>query len=461
MAQDGFGGQDGFKGGGGGGSSSSGTVKITGADTTADVLDTKLLVTAGHLTKAVGSPGGNETLTLGLASVGPGAGAIGGAAQLIRSLTLDAQGRVTAATATDLSAVSGLLKSAAGVLSAAVAGTDFCSFASGGASRIPFGSGTANGLTDAADLTYNSTTHDLALSVAESGGTVGFLVANTSNTASSLAAIVAQVAGATANNPVYQAIVSGVTTWTWGIDNASSDRWALNPSASLGTNDVITILTTGQIGLRSAPNASFTLASSISGLNLFGVGTTGTTVRGGVVVTAGGGGEIDIHQYGSATAGTVMGETVAGLSSIESFPSASNGLHIGVNGDTFIGFTTNSVRRFTLNSTRALFAQRINANKGADVASAGTITLGAGGNAFDITGTTTIDYLTTTNWQNGSMVVLQFDASVTVNHNTGSVPANTKPFLLAGAANFAATAGDTLTLFLHEDGWREMARAVI
>lgn len=98
--------------------------------------------------------------------------------------------------------------------------------------------------------------------------------------------------------------------------------------------------------------------------------------------------------------------------------------------------------------------------QGADVASGGTITLGVG-NYFDVTGTTTINYITTTGWTAGSMVTLQFDASVTVAHNTGSVPANTGAILLAGAVNLSATAGDTLTLRYDGTTWREIARAVI
>jgi hypothetical protein len=56
-----------------------------------------LAVTSGHLTLSDGGAGGNATL--GLPSVGPGAGAIGSSASAVTSVTLDAQGRVTASTA--------------------------------------------------------------------------------------------------------------------------------------------------------------------------------------------------------------------------------------------------------------------------------------------------------------------------------------------------------------------------
>ena len=108
-----------------------------------------------------------------------------------------------------------------------------------------------------------------------------------------------------------------------------------------------------------------------------------------------------------------------------------------------------------------IFSGRIQGSKGADVASATTITLGNDGNYFDITGTTTIDYITTTDWQAGSEITLQFDSSLTVTHNGASPGASSTAMRLAGAANFSATSGDTLTLIYDGTYWREKARTVI
>lgn len=72
-----------FSTGGGGG------VKITGTDTTADNLNTKLLTTAA-LTKTIQNSGANETLTLDLTNVGT--------AGTYRSVTTNAKGQVTAGT---------------------------------------------------------------------------------------------------------------------------------------------------------------------------------------------------------------------------------------------------------------------------------------------------------------------------------------------------------------------------
>lgn len=103
---------------------------------------------------------------------------------------------------------------------------------------------------------------------------------------------------------------------------------------------------------------------------------------------------------------------------------------------------------------------RFNYDKGADIASADELTLGSDGNYFDITGTTTINGITKSLWPSGSVVVLQFDASVTVTHN--DTPAGTEAaILLSGAGNFSATAGDTLQLFYDGTTWREVSRTVI
>ena len=112
----------------------------------------------------------------------------------------------------------------------------------------------------------------------------------------------------------------------------------------------------------------------------------------------------------------------------------------------------------------ARFDGRVLENQGADVASANDLTLGADGNSFEITGTTQVNAITTSGWQNGSIITLLFTSTPTVKHNTAG-GAGTAVLLLAGAVDFAATAGDTLTLRLSEIGgtqaWRETGRAAI
>jgi hypothetical protein len=115
--------------------------------------------------------------------------------------------------------------------------------------------------------------------------------------------------------------------------------------------------------------------------------------------------------------------------------------------------------RSTTQSTKIL--NRLQVSKGPDVASATTITLGDA-NYFDITGTTTVTYITTTGWDPGAIVTLQFDGSVTVTHNGGSPVAGTSAaILLAGAGNLSATASDTLTLVYDGTTWRQLAVSAI
>ena len=120
-----------------------------------------------------------------------------------------------------------------------------------------------------------------------------------------------------------------------------------------------------------------------------------------------------------------------------------------------------SYRRLPVFVSSSVLSGRLQAHKGADVASADEITLGTDGNYFDITGTTTINHINNAGWQNGSVVVLQFDASVTVTHNAGSPTGSEASILLSGASNFSATANDTLMLVYDGTTFREVARTAI
>jgi len=97
--------------------------------------------------------------------------------------------------------------------------------------------------------------------------------------------------------------------------------------------------------------------------------------------------------------------------------------------------------------------------KGTDVASADAITLGFGGNTFDITGTTTINHINSTNWVIGSVVILHFDGAVTLTNNAGGLTGAECNILLSGDANFTTSAGDILTFVLHDStSWQEISR---
>ena len=113
-----------------------------------------------------------------------------------------------------------------------------------------------------------------------------------------------------------------------------------------------------------------------------------------------------------------------------------------------------------LNRQRILVGSaRFQTSTGANVASAGDLTLGNDGNVFTITGTTTINAITTTNWQAGSEIILIFSDNVTVSNNVAG-GANTAVLLLAGGANFSATANDVLKLVYNGTSWFEVSRSV-
>lgn len=80
-----------------------------------------------------------------------------------------------------------------------------------------------------------------------------------------------------------------------------------------------------------------------------------------------------------------------------------------------------------------VFTARQRWAKGADVASASTLTLGADGNFFDVTGTTTITAIATAG--GGTTVKLQFDGALTLTHHATDL-------ILPGGANITTAAGD-------------------
>jgi hypothetical protein len=88
-------------------------------------------------------------------------------------------------------------------------------------------------------------------STASSASTRKILVSNadTANLTSH-AQIIAQTGASTAGDPQIIWVVDGATDWSAGIDNSASDSWKLSKSTSLGTNDYLTVDTSGN-GLAS------------------------------------------------------------------------------------------------------------------------------------------------------------------------------------------------------------------
>lgn len=101
----------------------------------------------------------------------------------------------------------------------------------------------------------------------------------------------------------------------------------------------------------------------------------------------------------------------------------------------------------------ARFTQAI----GDTVASANNLVLGYDGSMFPVSGTTTINGISVTDWPSGSVVRLFFNASVTV-ADSASVTAPYQEINLAGGSNLSATKNDVLTLVLNGTEWFEVSR---
>jgi hypothetical protein len=90
---------------------------------------------------------------------------------------------------------------------------------------------------------------------------------------------------------------------------------------------------------------------------------------------------------------------------------------------------------------------RMLVTQGSDVASASSITPASTGAVFDITGTTAITALASTNSWDGRRVLLQFDGALTLTHSSN--------LALPGSANITTAAGDVAEFLQRGSGaWR-------
>lgn len=154
--------------------------------------------------------------------------------------------------------------------------------------------------------------------------------------------------------------------------------------------------------------------------------------------------------------GTIMGYMGYSNSGGYITGSIAGGMHMrATNGWSFGQAATLIVDLDSSNGVRANL--RMQGKQGSDIASANDLILGDG-NTFEITGTTQINAINTTNWQNGAEVNLLFTSNPTVKHNTAG-GAGTAPIILSAGVDFAASSGKILTLLLSEIGgtqaWRQ------
>ena len=189
-------------------------------------------------------------------------------------------------------------------------------------------------------------------------------------------------------------------------------------------------------------------------------GTAAETITNIVAMIAAGTEAANVKAWDGAGDTVVFEWKTAGVNSIIFTESMSNctvdgggtlgGTHLGVAASTPLAVDENG-----LVTPGAMIA----GIQGTDIASANDATLTATGNYFDVTGTTQTNTLSVpTGCTAGTIITLQFDGSVTVKHATAGAGAQ---FQLAGAGDFAATAGDTLQLVYDGTYWREISRTAI
>lgn len=149
-------------------------------------------------------------------------------------------------------------------------------------------------------------------------------------------------------------------------------------------------------------------------------------------------------------------DEIAALSPTDSYFIVGNGsswvTETGATVRTSLGLGTGDSPQFT-GLTLTGLATLVNATlsgtliqkQGADVASAASLSLGAG-NLFDVTGTTAITSIATKGV--GSVVVLQFDAALTLTHHATDL-------ILPSGANITTAAGDIAVFYEYATGdWR-------
>ena len=100
---------------------------------------------------------------------------------------------------------------------------------------------------------------------------------------------------------------------------------------------------------------------------------------------------------------------------------------------------------------------RFQQKKGANIASTSNITFGDDGNIFIITGTTTVQTISSVNWQAGSVITLIFQSTAGVKHGAGN-SGNNKQILLNGSTDLPGAANNTLQLVYDGTQWQELSR---
>lgn len=116
----------------------------------------------------------------------------------------------------------------------------------------------------------------LLVQSSNSGATNGITTENTSNTASSDARLLMQVAGTSAGDAFASYAINAGQVWSQGLDNSAGDSFVLSASTALGTTNIITAAVAGQINQPLQP--SFLVANSAGATDVTGDGTVYTVL---------------------------------------------------------------------------------------------------------------------------------------------------------------------------------------
>jgi len=109
----------------------------------------------------------------------------------------------------------------------------------------------------------NECTNDFDIRSSLAGVNRTLLVRNLSNTPASAASIIARVAGAAAASPVFQSVITGVQSWTFGADNADADKYKISSGAAYGAGDSIVVYPAGQVNKPLQPLFFAYLSASV------------------------------------------------------------------------------------------------------------------------------------------------------------------------------------------------------
>jgi hypothetical protein len=270
--------------------------------------------------------------------------------------------------------------------------------------------------------------------------------------------------GATAGNLNGIAIGSSSTTGGGGNAIAIGGAATSNASDSIGIGRSSNITHTASIGFGTGVTSTAAQQLIFGGPSSFGTdienvyfgsNVTDTTPTSVIIQAAGGSGTNIAGASLTIAGGKATGNALGGNVVFQTSTAGSTGTTLQT-----------LATRATIGSLIGLqMSSRLQRKQGADVASATNLTVGNDGDVFELTGTTKVDLINATNFQEGSVITLIANESVVIDHGTATSGSNTQ-ILLAGAVDYSMTAGDTLSLCLSSTtaggtAWREISRAII